>query len=120
MIIGQLEIHDGTVSTHRDSYALEQLTVVSVRRPLLAPALMSSIALGAPCVAFADLIMPHEVAALLLLTAALLAVGSRAACLKLLSRDLRGSELGEVVWGDVGRLNRERRRIVEAMRSTKT
>ncbi len=118
MIVGRLEIHDSTVSTHRDSYAIEQLTVVSVRRPLLAPMLMSSIALGAPCVAFADLVVAHEAAAVLMVIAGLLAVGLRAACLRLLSRDLRGSELGEVVWGDVGRLNRERRRIVEAMRKT--
>jgi hypothetical protein len=36
--------------------------------------------------------------------------------LKLLSRDLRGSELADVIWGSYGHLNRTRMKIVRAMR----
>lgn len=118
MIFGSLSIDDGAVQTHRDSYLLKHLTVVSVRRPLLGAALLLALGGGSFALAFADLLHAHEIKSIALGCGAMLIAGFWLGQLKLLSRDLRGSELSGAVWGSYGRLNLERRRITNAMRAT--
>lgn len=115
MIFGRVDITETSVETHRDSYLLPRLTVVSVRRPLLLSSLL--VAAGAITfgVAFIDLLYLRELAALLVIALTSLVVGSRLALISLLSRDLRGSELAGMVWGTHGHLQKVRREITAAM-----
>ena len=115
MILGSINITKRAVSTHRDSYLLENLSVVSVRRPFLPSAAIIGGGLAGFALAFADLLYAHELALLagLLVTAALL--GSQVGQLKLLSRDLRGSELSGAIWGQYARLNQIRMEIIAAL-----
>lgn len=115
MIFGSVSIEKSAVNTHRDSYRLENLSVVSVRRPLLLPAILFAVGLGGFAVAFADLLYAHESAALAALVLIGLVIGFWLGQLKLLSRDLRGSELSGVIWGTYSRLNKVRRDIVTAI-----
>ena len=120
MIFGSISVTDKSVDTHRDSYLIEQLSVVSVRRPFMAGALLIGGSLTAFVVRFNDLLYMREVATLSTIGFLLLAVGWRLGQLQLLSRDLRGSELSGVVYGDAGRLNRIRRQIVRAIQIQKS
>lgn len=115
-IFGSLHVDDRAVQTHRDSYLLDRLTVVSVRRPALGPALVFMLGFGGFGIAFADLLYTHEIRTLLIGCAGALGVGFWLGQLKLLSRDLRGSELSGAVWGSYRRLNTERKNIAAAMR----
>ena len=112
MIFGYVTLDDGALITHRDSYRLESLSVVSVRRPLLAPAILFGLA--GFTLAFVDSLYLYEMCML----AGLIAAGVKSAMwlgqLKLLSRDLRGSDLSDVIWGSYDELNRKRRKIMAA------
>ena len=119
MIFGTISLGDGALITHRDSYRLETLSVVSVRRPLLAPAILFALGFGGFILAFADLLYVHEMILLGGLIAAGLKSGLWLGQLKLLSRDLRGSDLSDVIWGSYAALNRSRRQIMSAMRDAK-
>lgn len=116
MIFGALSIDSRAVQTHRDSYLLDRLTVISVRRLCLAPAILFALGLGGFAIAFADLLYASEVWGILIACTAFLGIGFWLGQLTLLSRDLRGSELSGAVWGSYRRLNAERRAIVAAMR----
>ena len=116
MIFGSVDIDDAAVNTHRDSYLLSSLTVVSVRRPFLAGGLVVAAAFGGFAYAFNDLLFAIEIKIIAGGCAAALIAGLWIGQLKLLSRDLRGSELAGVIWGSYGRLNRVRREIAAAMR----
>ncbi|MEO1193309.1 MAG: hypothetical protein AAFY02_16220 [Pseudomonadota bacterium] len=115
MIAGRIDITPRAVETHKDSYLLAHLTVVSVRRPLLATGVTVALGGGAFCVRFIDLLYPQEIlvfSAVILLALLLgLAVGQ----IQLLSRDLRGTALSGMIWGSYGHLNSIRRQIVKAM-----
>ena len=115
MILGSINITKRAVSTHRDSYLLENLSVVSVRRPFLASAAIIGGGLACFAAGFADLLYAHELALLagVLIMAALL--GSQVGQLKLLSRDLRGSELSGAIWGQYAQLNQIRMQIIAAI-----
>ena len=117
MIIGFVEIDPATraVNTHRDSYLLDTLTVVSVRRPLLPGGVLFGAGIGGFGLAFGDLLYAHEIGLTLAAGALALGLGWQAGQLKLLSRDLRGTELSGVIWGRYAALNRVRRDIVAAM-----
>jgi len=112
MIFGSVHVDGKSVSTHRDSYLLSTLSVVSVRRPFLG----SAVALGASFMAFGaaflDLLYTKEIAILCGLSAAAIITGAQIGQLKLLSKDLRGSELSGVIWGQYAALNRIRSQIV--------
>ncbi|WP_143534700.1 hypothetical protein [Notoacmeibacter marinus] len=102
--------------THRDSYRLSDISVVSVRRPFMAPAFMIGGGLSGFGHMFADLLYPGELLGLVIGGLSLVAAGSMAGQLKLLSRDLRGSELIDALWGSYSHLNRIRSQIVAAIR----
>ena len=116
MIFGSISVDRDGVTTHKDSYVLDHLTVVSVRRPLLGPGLMIGGGFLAFCNAFGDLLYAEEILIFLGAGAVALFAGLWLGQLKLLSRDLRGSELSGAIWGSYRRLNRERRKIVMALR----
>ena len=118
MIFGSVEINNESVNTHRDSYLLPNISVVSVRRPFLAGALMCGAGFGGFGFAFADLLYPGEIITIIAGIAAALFAGVWLGQLKLLSRDLRNSELSGAIWGSYSHLNCIRRKIITAMRST--
>ncbi|MGJ8572285.1 MAG: hypothetical protein ACSHXI_16465 [Hoeflea sp.] len=116
MILGSFHIEHDSVHTHRDSYRKKDISVVSVRRPFLILTVMNSLGIASFCVAFADLLYPSELLALIGVSIATFISGLMIGQLKLLSRDLRGSELSDAIWGDYHHLNRVRRELVRAMR----
>lgn len=115
MILGFVRIEQNAVVTHRDSYLLDTLTVVSVRRPFVMPGAAFGIAFFGFAAMFMDLLWAHEIVATLVASIAAPAIAAQIGQLKLLSRDLRGSELAGVVWGRHARLQSVRTEIVRAM-----
>ncbi|MBL4759226.1 MAG: hypothetical protein JKY32_16860 [Rhizobiales bacterium] len=115
MIIGSVNIENGAVVTHRDSYLLKNLSVVSVRRPFLGGAVLLGLSFGGFSIAFGDLLFPGEIAGILGLSAFALIAGVQVGQLKLLSRDLRGSELADAIWGQYSSLNLIRMKIVQSL-----
>lgn len=111
MIFGSVHVSGKSVETHRDSYLLSHLTVISVRRPLLPGALLIAGGGTGFGLAFGDLLYGRELAGLGLGIALVLVGGIRLGQIQLLSRDLRGSELSCMIWGTYGHLNRVRREI---------
>ncbi|MEM9733638.1 MAG: hypothetical protein AAF903_09175 [Pseudomonadota bacterium] len=116
MIFGHLSITPAAIITHRDSYDLDQITVVSVRRPMLVPALFIGGGMAGFSLIFADLLYGGELTALCGFGLMSLAIGLWLGQLKLLSRDLRQSELVDAVWGSYRTLNGLRLRIHAAKR----
>lgn len=121
MIFGSITIdeREGAVHTHRDSYLLDQLTVASVRRPLLPIALLFGVGLVGFAARFGDLLYESEIVIAIGAGALALLIGTQIGQLKLLSRDLRGSELSGAVWGRYGRLNQARRGIARALAASR-
>lgn len=117
MIIGFIHIDEenGAVNTHRDSYLLDSITVASVRRPLFIGGLMCGTGFAGFTAAFADLLYTYEIITTLLIAGTAVFAASQVGQLKLLSRDLRGSELSDVIWGRYASLNGVRLRIARAM-----
>lgn len=117
MIVGELYIdpETGTVNTHRDSYLPKNLTVVSVRRIGLPAGATLGIGLLGFTASFADLLYPWEIIMTLLIAIGVMLVGWQVGQLKLLSRDLRQSELSGVIYGRYATLNAKRREIVDAI-----
>lgn len=120
MILGRVHVSASSIDTHRDSYLLEQLTVVSVRRPMLGSALMLAGGLALFTLGFSDLLYPAELIALSAASVISLLTGWQLGQLRLLSRDLRGSELSGAVFGTYAHLNRLRRQIADAARAGKS
>lgn len=115
MILGSVTVNKNAVVTHRDSYLLTNLSVVSVRRPFLAGAVLLSGAFLGFGMAFADLLYNHEIATISVVSIAAILAGSQVGQLLLLSRDLRGSELSGAVWGRYSSLQTIRTDIVTAL-----
>ncbi|OXT01986.1 hypothetical protein B7H23_03350 [Notoacmeibacter marinus] len=116
MIIGSVFVDADVVQTHRDSYLVAGLSVISVRRPFLPLCLVMAAGFGGFGFAFFDLLRPGEQLAIAGLCIAALLTGWQLGQLQLLSRDLRGSELTGAVYGTYGHLNRLRKEIVAAKR----
>ncbi|WP_299500474.1 hypothetical protein [uncultured Roseobacter sp.] len=117
MIVGKVEITGRAVQTHRDSYMLSQLSVVSVRRPFLAVSMLFSVGSLGFGWSFVDLLYPEEIIAILAFVLLAPLIGLCVGQIQLLSRDLRGSELSGMIWGTYGHLNRVRREISLAMQT---
>ncbi|SFJ14735.1 hypothetical protein [Albimonas pacifica] len=117
MIFGSVSVSSSTVETHRDSYRLAGISVISVRRPLLPGGVMLASGGSGFGLAFGDLLHIHEVVLLALVIAGGLLAGTRVARMQFLSRDLRGSDLACVIWGSHGRLALVRREIVAAIQT---
>jgi hypothetical protein len=117
MIIGFIQIDEeqGAVNTHRDSYLLDSITVASVRRPFFIGGLMCGVGFAGFTVAFGDLLYVYEIIVTLVTASASIFSAYQVGQLKLLSRDLRGSELADVIWGRYASLNAVRLRIARAM-----
>ena len=116
MIFGSVYITGQAVQTHRDSYLLAHLTVVSVRRPFLGGGILFALGGSSFGFAFADLLYVHEMVGIAAFVGAALVCGWTLGQIRLLSRDLRGSELTGMIWGSYAHLNRLRRDIAAAMR----
>jgi len=112
MIIGSIKVNNGAVVTHRDSFILSNVSVVSVRKPYLAGTVVLCACAVGFISTFADLLYPNELMAVGVSAAVLLSIGFKVAQLTLLSRDLKGSELSSAVWGTSGDLQRARADIV--------
>ena len=115
MIFGRVHVTHSSVDTHRDSYLLDQLTVVSVRRPFLGAGITASSGLAIFTVGFVDLLYLKEIVALSGLAVIALSTALQLAQLQLLSRDLRGSELSGAIFGTYRHLNHLRLQIAQAM-----
>ena len=118
MIFGFVSVNGHAVKTHRDSYLIKNLSVVSVRRPLLAPAFLFGLGFGGFGWSFSDLLEAGEIATIIGVSTAGILAGVWLGQLKLLSRDLRGSELSGVIWGGYARLNKTRSEIVTTLDHT--
>ena len=115
MVFGSVTVTSRAVETNRDSYLLENLSVISTRRPYLGAAMFFTLGFGGFAVAFADLLYVHEMRMIIAACAIILVGALWLGQLKLLSRDLRGSELSGVIWGSYRHLNRIRRDVVVAL-----
>ncbi len=115
MIFGYVRVEGGAVNTHRDSYLLSSLTVVSTRRPFLGAAVLLGASFCAYAFSFLDLLYPSEIAAILGVSLAFVLAASQVGQLSLLSRDLRGSELSGVIWGHYAVLSKVRSDIVKKL-----
>lgn len=114
-ILGSVSVTNKAVVTHRDSYLLQTLTAVSVRRPLLVPAIVISAALVMFALGTFDLLYWSEFIGLALVIAVSLIAGTRLGQLQLLSRDLKNTELSGAIWGHHAALQTVRSQIVAAM-----
>ncbi len=115
MKFGSVSIKNHAVITHRDSYLLDNLSVVSVRRPLLAPARLFGLGFAGFGWSFSDLLYAGEIITIVSASGFAILAGVWLGQLKLLSRDLRGSELSGVIWGGYVHLNQTRTEIVTAL-----
>ena len=116
MIFGHVKVEDNAVTTHRDSFILDTVSAVSVRRPFLAGAVLLSFGFAGFSVAFMDLLYIHEIVSFTGISAGLLLIGSQIGQLSLLSKDLKGTELSSAVWGSPRALQQIRSQIIEERR----
>ncbi|MCQ0989586.1 hypothetical protein [Jiella marina] len=120
MIFGTVSIDGHAVHTHRDTYRIADLSVFSVRRPFLAVGATIAAGTAAFGVAHADLLYPSEWLAIVGVSVVSLACGLTLGQLKLLSRDLRGTELTGAIYGTYGHLNRVRKEVFSVQLSLQT
>lgn len=117
MIIGHVRVEENVVITHRASYLITPSTVVAVPRPFRVPGVALGVAFFGFALIFMDLLWPHEIVLTLMSSIAAPILAGQIGQLKLVSPDLRGSELSTVAWGTHGELDRIRNRIMR-VRST--
>lgn len=116
-MFGNVEIKDGAVLTARTSYKLDQISVVSCIRPFLMPAIIMSVLFTGFGIAFSDILYQGEIITIGLLSLSALGLGLSIGQLKLLSHDLRGSELSTAVYGFYNHLNEKRLQIFSEIKS---
>jgi len=120
LVIGFAEIQDRAVVTHRDTYLLSNLSVVSTRRPLFGGGIVLSASFAGFALMFGDLLYMHEIAGIAAAAGLALYTSSQIGHLKLLSRDLKGTELSGAVWGRYRDLHKLRADIVAAVQAKPT
>ncbi|MEL7281863.1 MAG: hypothetical protein AAGK79_16005 [Pseudomonadota bacterium] len=113
-IFGWVTVDGMAVTTHRDTYLLPSVTAVSVRRPFFAASLALGGALSVFGLGTADILQADELIALCVSVPVIVLLGARLGQLKLLSRDLKNTELADAVWGDYAELQKVRREIADA------
>ena len=118
MTFGEFYIKNKAVHTHNDTYILSNVTAISARRPFLAVSSLIAALMSGFCAAFYDLLYPSEMIAIGVGGTACLFAGLWLGHLQLLSRDLRGSELGTAIWGSYRELNHIRRQIADEITCT--
>jgi len=119
MIIGTINVTEDAVITHRDSYLLNSLTVISVRRPVLVPLAMVALSGAAFGLAFSDLLFPMEIIGIGIFVSVASLIGLQVGQLKLVSRDLKNTELSSAIWGRYHALQNHRHEIVDGVRRFK-
>ncbi|MDJ0826430.1 MAG: hypothetical protein QNJ16_13070 [Rhodobacter sp.] len=115
MIFGTYRFVAGGVETQNDTYMLQNITAISARRPFLGAGLSIAALLAGFGAAFHDLLFAHEWAILGGICTALTGVSLWLGRLQLLSRDLRGLDLGTALYGSYRHLNRLRRETAAAI-----
>ncbi|MGC3939506.1 hypothetical protein ACOTTU_17010 [Roseobacter sp. EG26] len=114
MTFGKFRITPHAVETPQNSYRIELLSVVSVRRPFLPLGVIALFGGAAFAWRFQDLLYPHELLAMAVVIPLLAMVGVALGHMQFLSRDLRGTPQTGAVWGTAPHLNRLRRQIMRA------
>ena len=118
MPFGEFYIKNKAVHTHNDTYILSNVTAISARRPLLGASVLITALISGFGAAFHDLLYPTEMIAIGIGVTACIFAGLWLGHLQLLSRDLRGSELGTAIWGSYRELNHIRRQIADEITCT--
>lgn len=118
MPFGEFYIKNKAVHTHNDTYILSNVTAISARRPFFGAGFLIAVLMFGFVAAFYDLLYPSEMIAIGLGVTACLFAGLWLGHLQLLSRDLRGSELGTAIWGSYRELNHIRRQIADEITCT--
>jgi hypothetical protein len=114
-IFGTLKVGDNAVHTHNDTYMLSNVTAISARRPFLGASILVAGLMTAFSLSFSDLLLASEMTIAMSGVAVCLFLGFWLGHLQLLSRDLRGSELGTAIWGSYRILNGKRREVADAI-----
>lgn len=121
MILGTLKINEaqGELETHNDNYMLDSVTAVSIRRPALAIGVVAFAGIGGSTAVFVEYLKPVEIAVAGGFACFSLFLSWQTGQLKLLSRDLRHTDLSGVIWGRYASLKAKRREIVRAIAAAK-
>lgn len=115
MVFGFISVNDKAVSTHRDSYLLSKISVVSVRRPFLAGTALLSMGAFGFTASFSDILFSHEKTVLVGGSIIAMLAGYQIGQLKLVSRELSGNPLADVIYGRYAALNATRLKIAGKM-----
>lgn len=115
--IGSITVNEKAISTHRNSYMLDKITVVSVTRPLLSAACIFGGGGIAFTISFSNLLFWGEIISIVAMSLAAIWLGFQVAQLKLLSRDMASSSMGDVIWGQYSVLNDIRLQIAGKLTS---
>lgn len=119
MIFGTIEIGDGVLHTHNDSYALTSNTTFSAPRPFRAAGILTATMISAFGIAFSDLLYTTELCAVGGISIFCFLLGNSIAHLLIINADLRGSDLSVAAWGTYRHLNRIRRDLADSVRPKK-
>ena len=119
MIFGKLRLAENALHTHNDSYALEGIKAVSTRRPFLSAGLVIGTVIAGFTISFSDILYLGEIAALIVTSFLSIIGGLSIGRLHLVSRDLAGSSIADVVYGPYGHLSRMRPLIADAVERAK-
>lgn len=115
MVFDFISVNDKAVSTHRDSYLLSKISVVSVRRPFLAGTALLSMGAFGFTASFSDILFSHEKAVLVGGSILVMLAGYQIGQLKFVSRELSGNPLADVIYGRYAALNAIRLKIAGKM-----
>ncbi|MGJ8629112.1 MAG: hypothetical protein ACSHXB_19295 [Sulfitobacter sp.] len=98
MFFDTAKIRGNALVIHRNSFLLDRITAADVQRPLLSISAIPAAGAGAFCFAFFDILYAGEIATIACSAVLSLIGGANIAQLKLVSSDLRGSEVSGAVW----------------------
>ena len=99
MFFDTARIKGNTLLTHRSSFLLERITAADIQRPLLSISIIPAMGGCTFCLAFMDILYAGEIVTIIGGIVATLICTASVGQLKLVSGDLRGSEVSGAVWG---------------------